>query len=512
MRRVGRAMLLRRSGRPQTAPGVAPVGNVQRVGAVELDIGDMEHADVVVCEHCCILERIAARRIGDAPLDRAVVRRGDDRDVAGIANVLNACPERTRARRVRDEARAESYGRRFRAGRGGRVRLALAGQRSRLRDDPRARHDARDEPRVRARRAADRVGRALDRRALRALAVPRMERAYRRRGRERLASGLTALAEGRYTHAERDLGKASSHAALRGPALLALSQSAHERGSEERASEALDRIEGPAATAAPHCARIHDRQRAPRRCARVAEARRGERNTAAARAAPAVERLSVSGDTRAALDALPALARTQSLAPDDQIALDTRTYVAALAAVLDATSLNALWNVASRAQRRRLPQLIAAFAHRSAELGQVLAAMDEIESAERREWNDALALAYADLGPAQLPARTRKAESWLSVAPNSAALATALGRLCARQSLWGKSEQYLERALAIEESSLAWETLGDCYAGSDDAAMGESVLLRERAAHDARRADGAGRIARDARAGRYARARVRGAQ
>ena len=95
--------------------------------------------------------------------------------------------------------------------------------------------------------------------------------------------------------------------------------------------------------------------------------------------------------------------------------------------------------------------------------------MDEIESAERREWSDALALAYADLGPAELAARTRKAESWLSLAPNSAALATALGRLCAEQSLWGKSEQYLERALAIEETPLAWETLGDCYAGSGDA-------------------------------------------
>jgi HemY protein len=97
--------------------------------------------------------------------------------------------------------------------------------------------------------------------------------------------------------------------------------------------------------------------------------------------------------------------------------------------------------------------------------------MDEIESAERREWNDALALAYADLGPAELAARTRKAEGWLSVAPNSAALATALGRLCAAQELWGKAEQYLERALAIEETPLAWETLGDCHAGTGDAAM-----------------------------------------
>lgn len=295
-------------------------------------------------------------------------------------------------------------------------------------------------------------------------------RAYRRRGRERLASGLTALAEGRYAHAERDLGKASNHAALRGPALLALAQSAHERGSEERAREALDQIHGPAETAALvlRASILIDNGRAGEALALLKPA--AARGTLPPRGLRLlVDAGLASGDTRAALDALPALARTQSLAPEDQVDLDTRTYAAALAAAPDTTRLNALWNAASRAQRRR-PELIAAFAHRSAELGQVLAAMDEIESAQRREWNDALALAYADLGPAELPARTRKAEGWLSIAPNSAALATALGRLCARQSLWGKSEQYLERALAIEETPLAWETLGDCYAGSDDAA------------------------------------------
>jgi HemY protein len=293
-------------------------------------------------------------------------------------------------------------------------------------------------------------------------------RAYRRRGRERLASGLTALAEGRHTHAERDLAKASHHAALRGPALLALAQSAHERGAEERANEALDKVDGTSQSAA-----LALRARFLIENGRAAEAL-SLLKSAAGTLPPRGLRLLIeaaleSGDTRAALDALPALARTQSLASEDQVVLDTRVLAAALAAAPDTASLNALWGSASRAQRRR-PELIAAFARRSAELGQILAAMDEIESAERREWNDALALAYADLGPAELPARTRKAESWLSVAPNSAALATALGRLCALQSLWGKSEQYLERALAIEESPLAWETLGDCYAGSDDAA------------------------------------------
>ena len=292
-------------------------------------------------------------------------------------------------------------------------------------------------------------------------------RAYRRRGRERLASGLTALAEGRHANAERDLAKASNHEALRAPALLALAQSAHERGAEDRANEALDKVGGAAQTAA-----LALRARFLIENGRPAEAL-ALLKSASGTLPPRGQRLLVeaalaSGDSRAALDALPALARAQSLAPDEQTALDTRVLVAALAAAPDIASLNALWGSASRAQRRR-PELIAAFAHRSAELGQMLAAMDEIESAQRREWNDALALAYADMGPAELPARTRKAEGWLSVAPNSAALATALGRLCAQQSLWGKSEQYLERALAIEETPLAWETLGDCYAGSEDA-------------------------------------------
>ena len=168
-------------------------------------------------------------------------------------------------------------------------------------------------------------------------------RAYRRRGRERLASGLTALAEGRYANAERDLAKASNHAALRGPALLALAQSAHERGAEERANEALNDVGGDAATAA-----LALRAQFLIANGKPAEALALLKPKAASGALPPrgwrllIEAALASGDTRAALDALPALARTQSLAQEDQLALDTRTFAAALAAAPDAQRLNAL--------------------------------------------------------------------------------------------------------------------------------------------------------------------------
>jgi HemY protein len=291
-----------------------------------------------------------------------------------------------------------------------------------------------------------------------------------RRGRERLAGGLTAFAEGEYAQAERNLAKAANHEAFRTPALLVLAQAAHERGAEDRAKQALDDVGASGARAADTL-----RARFLIENGRNAEALALLKANAAANTLSLrgwrllIDSALAAGDTQAALDALPALARSESLAPETQAALETRVLAAALAAAPDATKLNALWSGESRTQRRR-PELIAAFSHRAAALGQTLAAMDEIESAERREWNDGLAVCYGDLGPDELPARARKAEGWLAIAPNSAALLTAIGRLYVQQSLWSKAEEPLERALGIAASPAAWEALGDCHKGEGDAA------------------------------------------
>jgi HemY protein len=60
-----------------------------------------------------------------------------------------------------------------------------------------------------------------------------------RRSRERLANGLTALAEGRFSVAERSLGQAALREETRASALLALADAAHARGADERAGDVL---------------------------------------------------------------------------------------------------------------------------------------------------------------------------------------------------------------------------------------------------------------------------------
>ncbi|MBO9661380.1 heme biosynthesis HemY N-terminal domain-containing protein [Dokdonella sp.] len=294
-------------------------------------------------------------------------------------------------------------------------------------------------------------------------------RAVQRRGRERLAGGLTAFAEGDYAQAERELGKVANQPAFRTPALLVLARAAHERGENERAERALADVDAGGARAADglRARFLLERGRAAEALSLLKSKAANGLSQRGRRAL--IDAALADGDTQAALDALPAFAKSQSLTPEAQAALETRVLDAALAAAPDATRLNTLWNGATRAQRRR-PELIAAFARRSAALGQTLAAMDEIESALRREWSEDLAALYAELGPNELPSRTTKAEGWLAIAPNSPALLTTIGRLYVQQEQWTKAEEPLERALGLAESPAAWEALGDCRRGEGDLA------------------------------------------
>ncbi len=294
-------------------------------------------------------------------------------------------------------------------------------------------------------------------------------RAVQQRGRERLAGGLTAYADGDYAQAERELGKVSGQAPFRTPALLVLARAAHERGEDERAERALSDVDASGTRAADALrARFLLERGRPAEALSLLKSKAADGLSLRGRRT-LIDAALAGGDTQTALDALPAFARSQSLTPEAQAALETRVLDAALAAAPDTARLNALWSAATRAQRRR-PELVAAFARRSAALGQTLAAMDEIESALRREWNEDLAAAYAELGGDELAARARKAEGWLALAPNSPALLTTIGRLYAAQSQWAKAEEALERALGLAPTPAAWEALGDCRRGQGDAA------------------------------------------
>jgi HemY protein len=290
---------------------------------------------------------------------------------------------------------------------------------------------------------------------------------------QRLAEGLVALMEGRHGDAERDLSRASRLDTLRGPALLAAAEASSRRGEHGRALESLDE----AAQVAPRAARVL-RARVLRRDGRPGEALAlltseadngnlspgGWREYALAALA--------SGDVRRAREALEPLQKSGVLGARAFSALETQVLVAALNAATDGAALNALWSQLPKTQRRS-PLVVDAYARKAANYGLVLPAMDEVESALRREWSSPLVETYGALPGGDLDARLRRAEGWQDAHPNDAGLLLALGRMSVRLSLWGKARQYLERSLALVPSAKAWEALGDSYAGQGDAALAQ---------------------------------------
>lgn len=291
-----------------------------------------------------------------------------------------------------------------------------------------------------------------------------------RRSRERLANGLTALAEGRYSQAENALGKAAQREETRASALLALADAAHARGADERARDVL----AEAATIAPGAATTV-RARHLLKNGEPAEALAVLEPGRAANSLPPlgwrllVEAALRTGASETALAGLEPLRRSQAFSAAKIEALEDRVHHAALVGSTTLDRLNAIWKSLPRDQRNK-PELIAAFARRSAALQAPMAAIDLIETRQRSEWSELLATAYGELGLVELAGRTRTAEGWLKVAPNSPALLTTLARLHLAAGQRSRARDDIERALAAGESVAAWELLGEISSADGDAA------------------------------------------
>ena len=74
---------------------------------------------------------------------------------------------------------------------------------------------------------------------------------------------------------------------------------------------------------------------------------------------------------------------------------------------------------------------------------------DSLES----QWDSDVVRLYGECQGKEVLKQIERAENWLKQHPQDAALLQTLGRLCAKQELWGKAQSYLEASLSIEASA-----------------------------------------------------------
>ena len=292
--------------------------------------------------------------------------------------------------------------------------------------------------------------------------------------RVRLAGGLLALHEGRWTRAEKSLEHAAEDPAMRLPARLGAARAARERGD----IAAVERHLQAASPDADHADIALDRADDLLRNGHTADAIAAL--DAAALKTPLPPRalvlrahaLAANGRANDAYGTLGALRATQALSNADYAALESALAQQALREAPDANALADRWD-RLLAPLRAQPEVVIAYANRASALQLEDAAASAIAAALNAQWNEALALQYGRIPPGRLAAtepgaRLAVAEGWLRAHSDSPALGITLGRLSHQQNIWSKAEGYLHRAIAQGAAGEAWEELGHVYVAQGD--------------------------------------------
>ncbi|MDP1717190.1 MAG: heme biosynthesis protein HemY, partial [Burkholderiales bacterium] len=146
---------------------------------------------------------------------------------------------------------------------------------------------------------------------------------------------------------------------------------------------------------------------------------------------------------------------------------------------MDSQALETVWQKIPAAERR--DSRIAAVAAQSfITLGNCAQARQIIEASLKENWDSELVGLYAECPGDDAVKQIERAEAWLQAHPDDAALLLALGKLCARQELWGKAQSYLEASISIESSCtahLALAQLQEKLENSDEARKHYRVSL-----------------------------------
>lgn len=317
---------------------------------------------------------------------------------------------------------------------------------------------------------------ALARLVIHVSALPLHVRGFRDRRRQdraqaSLAAALQAYFEGRYARAEKEAGAAYEAKIRPGLAAVLAARAAHEMRNFrerdrwfERAGRTGEVAQGARLVSQAVIA-LEDRDFVAARDALRSLHVSGPRHIATLRMLLRAER--GAQEWEEVLRIAAQLVKRDAIAPALAEEYRAQAHIELLArASLDRTALAERWHRIPPGERAN-PRIAAAAARHAAKLGAAPLAREILEQGLKAEWSATLVALYGELpaGESADEARVRieRAEKWLREHPQDPQLLGALGRLCARASLWGKAQNYLEASLSFEPTRAAHLELARLY-------------------------------------------------
>ena len=165
------------------------------------------------------------------------------------------------------------------------------------------------------------------------------------------------------------------------------------------------------------------------------------------------------GEWEALLKLLPVMQKASVI--DEQEATELR-HIAAIGELKrckDKDALQASWKALPKAIQRA-PDVIRAYADQAILEGMPELTEEVIRNSLKREWNPLLLVPYGEPGANDTAKRLKQCEKWLETHPENSLLHLTLGRLCARDELWGKARHHMIRSLEIEPTVAGFDSLG----------------------------------------------------
>ena len=321
----------------------------------------------------------------------------------------------------------------------------------------------------------------LVRLAVHTLRLPAYVRSFKEarrkeKGRRATEDALIAYAEGRYARAER----LAQHALLLNdaPAINALlaARAAHEQRAFQRRDDYLARAEKMAPQQA--VARLMTQadllveSRQPQDALPVVQALKAlaGKHVGALRLELKAQQLAKNWDQVLLL--LPQLEKRDGIEAVQAEQLRINAHIENIKRKAhQAEALKAYWSKLSTQEKTNSKISLAAARYFLA-LGGVKEAREILEDSLAKHWDSDLVELYGQCADKDVVKQIERAENWLKEHPRDPHLLLALGRLCARQELWGKAQSYVEASLSLEmtrEAHLALAQLLEKMNKTDEA-------------------------------------------
>ena len=166
------------------------------------------------------------------------------------------------------------------------------------------------------------------------------------------------------------------------------------------------------------------------------------------------------GDWDALVALLPQLQKHKLLEPRVLQQLEHKAYLHQLSACTsDLEVLHATWHTVPRHLQRNV-DMIEVYARQLIALDDHATADKTIQRGLKQQWSTPLVRQYAMVQCDDTARQLARAEGWLSAHPDDPQLLLCLGRLSARDKLWGKARDYYESSYRLEPSAEVCAELG----------------------------------------------------